>query len=228
MATITRAQKPLKSHSGTISPKKSTKTPQNHPKQTQNVTDPVKKRESPDEQGLAQTQSHKKKKRRRGYREKPLPPIGPKPGTPAFAKLQREWYAKLKATGFEDIESFTGKNCEPADLLVGRGQSGSIKASYKPETLHYYRRWDCFIVNNPRFSRDKRIRYIARLHAKGATFRETIKLVNARYPDRKAKLNLLTLHKLLKALKERVANWNKNSPKGLDYTPPDPQVVKLK
>lgn len=48
--------------------------------------------------------------------------------SPEFLKLQAEWYAKLKASGFRDIESWDlqeNQNLEPAFLVdhVGRGRA---------------------------------------------------------------------------------------------------------
>ena len=50
----------------------------------------------------------------------------------AFSKLQREWYAKLKATGFQDIEHGRDLNEIPASTFRGAGKGAFTVALLDP------------------------------------------------------------------------------------------------
>lgn len=75
---------------------------------------------------------------------------------PGFVDLQKEWYAKLKQTGFKDIEFFHADGNSTDGLL--RNSIGSLMASYTPEGEYYFRKARWFLQHH-RFSspREKRI-----------------------------------------------------------------------
>jgi hypothetical protein len=93
--------------------------------------------------------------------------------TPAERKLQREWYAKLKASGFEDIE--TGDEHDgllKTDKRIEEGRGEEYQAS-----AEYYRCAGVFLHH--RHWRDQRERLIWELHSEGVGMNEIARRARA-------------------------------------------------
>jgi len=85
-------------------------------------------------------------------------------GSREFRALEREWYARLKATGFDDIEYA----CTTPGLFLPAGTSlQTIASEYDPATEEYFakaRAW----VHDGTFA-DAVCRFIWEAHAEGCT-----------------------------------------------------------
>lgn len=159
--------------------------------------------------------SKKNKKARKPTKKSQFVPQ-PKPGTPQFAKLQREWYAKLADSGFKDLENHMKYTGEAYPLLHGHAYS-ALQGPKAEETLHYYRRWTCFLSYVKLHELAPVKREIAKLWAQGLTIREIREQLSPKY---KAGLGNATIHSFVKRMNIRIEKWNKKNPNGLDYKDP--------
>lgn len=59
-----------------------------------------------------------------------------------FKRLQRQWYKKLKTSGFKDVEQFHPDTMEPREMLVSHAgcysSIGDLRRKYNPETERYW------------------------------------------------------------------------------------------
>lgn len=89
-----------------------------------------------------------------------------------FLKLQQEWYAKLKATGWREIEHFDWKNKgEIGNLMNGFSLMDAVR-QYTPQQEEYYR---LAMQYKTRVTKRLGGTWQAKawhLHADGASFRE--------------------------------------------------------
>ncbi len=137
----------------------------------------------------------------------------PKPGTRAFIKLQTEWYSKLADEGFDDIEKANFNTGEALHLMQGHSLY-NLGRAYNPDVLHNYRRWDCFIVHNPRFAANAMHIAAAKLFAEGSTYREMSSILRAQYGRG---TSVQRIFELIAKLQLRVLQWNRQDHRGLDY-----------
>lgn len=133
--------------------------------------------------------------------------------------LTNKWYAKLKKSGFEDIEFYdsnTGYG-QNADYL--KNSAAKLASKYRPETAQHYRICSNFAAHYT-FPNAK-IKFIFSLYAEGVTFREIIKQTKAHkyswvYKSKgKPKLSLFTLHHMLKKYIKLAYEWNSTHPEGI-------------
>lgn len=141
--------------------------------------------------------------------------LQPLPGTAAFIKLQAQWYAKAAESGFQDLEHVNRDTGEGLHMLKGKSLS-SFKLQDTHATLHYYRRWSCFLAHNPKHSNSHRELDIAKMWADGATYPELVRTLKPIY---KKGLSMYTIQKYLQYMDKRIERWNKLDPRGLDFTP---------
>lgn len=155
--------------------------------------------------GLARVKSRRKKRP-----SKPSPILG----SSEFKSLQAEWYAKIKADGFQDLERAKDQD----GLLSSSGAQPQAKFSEITLQLRaiYYRRLTNFITHNPNWSNDKLANLVASLYIEGISYRKMIPIVKRRL---KRTTNVWRIHKIVKALEVRAKTWNVNHPEGLDFTP---------
>jgi hypothetical protein len=163
--------------------------------------------------------SPKQPKKAKKPKKRPLkaaPTKQPRLGSPEFYKLQRDWYKKAAESGFKDIETINPESGNPYRFF--NTQSNSNLTSQKiGEKLHYYRRWSCFLVHNPRFSTRPIDLDMARLWADGATWADIKRTLKPKYPKG---VSDWSINKFLREMEVRVKRWNKTNPLGLDYEDP--------
>jgi hypothetical protein len=139
--------------------------------------------------------------------------------SPNFATLQAEWYKKLADSGFKDIESAEQDLNHRAESLRTKSLHSLAKAA-DSDTLHYYRRWSCYLAHNPEIISEygnplsQTARKALELYAEGMPYRKILALLPKRH-----KLNLFSLSKLIKSQERIMTIWNKTHYKGLDFIP---------
>jgi hypothetical protein len=133
---------------------------------------------------------------------------------PTLQDLQRIWYAKLQASGFNDLERFIGHDYMPADLLHGPSLRNAADM-YSPEKLHYYRQWSCYLAHNADVL-TVRDRIVALNYAEGLTYREISALLKAHRPALKD-CSIAQVHYTVKRLRAYVVQFNKADARGLDF-----------
>lgn len=139
--------------------------------------------------------------------------------TKEFSKLQREWYGKLEADGFEDLE------------YVGHGgldsSAAPLKSSTAPDqnmgdlglTYHYYNLLSNFLTHNARYG-SVRDRAILRLYVAGVSYRKILKHESVIKLIESGKVKPFSVFIVFQTVKEFVAEamlWNKTNPEGLEY-----------
>lgn len=83
--------------------------------------------------------------------------------TKEFLKLQKEWYKKLKQSGFEDLEFF-GENGEPTHNMLNQSLA-NIRKTYSPQSFYYFNRAGWFLHHG--WFLDKLEHDIWELHCEG-------------------------------------------------------------
>jgi hypothetical protein len=139
---------------------------------------------------------------------------------------QRKWYAKLKRSGFQDIEWQGGNSTHGLDSRYLKNPALRYKSRFNENTLEHYRLMQNF-NEHYKFKR-KMHRFVFSEYCSGTTFREILRrLYNSGFnkylrktPKRKkarytAALSLFTLHHLLKDLITTAYEWNRTNPEGL-------------
>lgn len=139
-------------------------------------------------------------------------PATKQPQTLAEARL--EWNAKLKASGFKDLERFNRETGQPLDILHGQSMR-SIAKLYNPQRETYFRRIQNFATHNPRWTRDYTKILIMRMHAEGVSYRDMIKELAIKGIHISTYKVYYWVHKLEQAS----TKWNKTHPEGLDFEP---------
>lgn len=134
-------------------------------------------------------------------------------GTPAFRALRNEWYAKLKKAGFKDAEHVPA-NQDTATSYMQNGSLTNIAKRYKPETLHYYRRWSAYLSHNKRAVKDKQELEVLLLYTEGVPYRDISKQLKPRY---KTRTSIHAIHHIIKRWLAVIIRWNKVSQYGLDF-----------
>lgn len=137
-------------------------------------------------------------------------------------KLQKQWYKKLKHSGFEDIEWINGKYVNGMDSPFMKDTAFKYKKKYNENTAQHYRLMRNFASN---FSFTTKKDYlIFEMYADGIPFRDIIKKMRqlgygfTTYEPGKPKkpnLSLFTLHHLLKGYIKLAYEWNRTDSEGL-------------
>lgn len=133
-------------------------------------------------------------------------------GSAAFKALQADWYNRLKAEGFKDLESAT----DPDGLLSTRGAQPQalFESASQDGRATYYRRLTNFISHNPNWSADKLYNLVGLLYIDGISYRAMLPIIKQRL---KLQTNIWRVHKIVALLKERARAWNRTHPEGLDF-----------
>jgi hypothetical protein len=97
-----------------------------------------------------------------------------------LAKAQREWYKKLKDSGFKDIEYFD-KDMEPRDMMYRESIKFGLTAQDKFDSVEqYYIDARSFLLTHKfKSAFDKEV---WRFHAEGDSYRKTALALNTYYP----------------------------------------------
>lgn len=199
--------KRYKAYAYSSSPKKNPKNAPNHSKAAQ------KKQPS---QANPKKQPKKAQLPKKAARKKQPAQASPRLGSPEFYKLQREWYKKVAESGLKDIETINPESGNPYRFLNTQSNS-NLTAQKIAEKQHYYRRWSCFLVHNPRFSTRPIDIDMARMWADGATWADIKRELKPKYPKG---VSDWSINKFLREMDERVKRWNKVHREGLDYEEP--------
>lgn len=128
-----------------------------------------------------------------------------------FAKLQKQWYAKLAKEGFKDIEW--------VDHSTGTGHdSGYLKGSlisgkaYHPGRDLYYQLASNYLQHCKNLKNRPYHKFIWKLHAEGMTYDEIELHVKKRYKNSVSKY---TLYYQIRELARLCYRWNTQNKEGL-------------
>jgi hypothetical protein len=137
---------------------------------------------------------------------------------PNLAELQAIWYKKLADTGFKDLETFSKR--PGAAALVNQpllsGSTYGLGQRANPETLHHYRRVDCWLAYNADLLKPQ-LRRVLELYSGGMPYRAILATLEEEGLTRPKRLNLYSLHKTLKTWLLKIKQWNRVEPQGLDF-----------
>jgi hypothetical protein len=129
-----------------------------------------------------------------------------------YRALQKQWYEKLKRTGFNDLERFDSTG-SPLPLLNGASLR-HIADAFSLSTELYYRRMRNFVAHNGNWGFPDVIKmYVASMYAEGAPYR----LISKEAKKQHLHCSLWLVHKIVKQLELDCVRWNKVSPNGLDF-----------
>lgn len=140
--------------------------------------------------------------------------------TKEFSKLQKEWYAKLEASGFEDLE-YVGHNGVDAS-------AAPLKTSSSPDqsignlglTYHYYNLLSNYLTHNPRYG-TIRDRTIVKLYVAGVSYRKILKSSEVLRLIENGKCKPFSVFIVFQTVNSFVQDallWNKVNPEGLEYS----------
>ncbi len=127
-----------------------------------------------------------------------------------FIKLQKQWYKKLKDSGFDDIE-FT-------DHATGLGQNSAylkrpsayLAKKYNKQTDKYYSLFRNFLTFGTFTSKiDKNI---ALWHSEGVSYRKIVKLIAKTHRMRRSLFYVFTK---IKKLQRQMIEFNRTHPEGM-------------
>lgn len=136
-------------------------------------------------------------------------------GSSAFRSLRSAWYAKLKKKGFRDLE-YTPQGADDSTEYIQTGSLAVIARQYKPETLHYYRRWSCYLSYCKHNIKSKKEQAILQLYSDGISYRGITKQLKPIY---KVGVSITAIHAIIKYWEPIVERWNTVSQYGLDFEP---------
>lgn len=135
----------------------------------------------------------------------------PKLSSAQFAKLQKQWYAKLANEGFEDIEW--------VDHSTGKGHnSGFLKNSmisgraYHAGRDLYYQLASNYLLHGQALSRRPYYKFIWKLHSEGRTYQEIADAVKRKYKNAP---RISKIFYQIKHLAKLCYKWNSVHPEGL-------------
>lgn len=128
-----------------------------------------------------------------------------------FAKLQKQWYAKLAKDGFQDIEwvnHATGTGHD-SDYLKG-SLTGGVR--YHPGRDLYYQLASNYLLHCGNLKNNPYHKFIWKMHANGATYDEIEAEVKKRFVGAISKY---TIYYDIKKLAKLCYKWNVTADEGL-------------
>lgn len=128
-----------------------------------------------------------------------------------FARLQKQWYAKLAKEGFEDIEWVNHSTGTGQDSAFLKGSLLSGKP-YHPGRELYFQLATNYLMNCTNLKNRPYHKFIWKLHSEGATYDEIEAAVRKKYKDPVSKY---TLYYEIKDLAKLCYRWNAKHPEGL-------------
>lgn len=97
-------------------------------------------------------------------------------------KIRREWYAKLRAEGFSDIEHTDQKSGVTGDFAFLKQHQQAVAKSYNAATENFYRLARSFLEHYSFSSAMEK--YLWQLYSDGLAYRKIQKLLAKRYAKR--------------------------------------------
>lgn len=140
-----------------------------------------------------------------------LPAPDPGLSKTEYAKLQKQWYAKLAKDGFEDIEWVNHSTGTGHDSGFLKGSLIGGKA-YHPGRDLYYQLASNYLMHCKNLKNRSYSKFIWKLHAAGLTYDEIEARIKQRYKNPVSKY---TLYYQIKRLAELCYRWNATHPEGL-------------
>ena len=135
------------------------------------------------------------------------PTPAPKPGTPEFKRLCDEWYARLKDSGFKDLErphprtGFAGP-----DSWLNAKSLRSIADDYEPLKAEHFRKLSHFVTHRGHAWHKKPFyRFAARLYVEGHSYRAICKA--ARRKGFTEGVNVYAVWKCVRLLEQAAERW---------------------
>ena len=128
-----------------------------------------------------------------------------------FAKLQKQWYAKLAKDGFEDIEWVNHSTGTGHDSGYLKGSLISGKA-YHPGRELYYQLASNYLQHCLALKNRKYHHYLWKLHTAGHTYDEIEVLVLKKF---KRSVSKFTIYYQIKRLAQLCYRWNSKAKEGL-------------
>jgi hypothetical protein len=138
----------------------------------------------------------------------------PKAAPQDLNALRKTWYAKLKESGFNDLEVYTYKDGMNG-LLKSTKASRTLTEYAKTKDLRevYFRRLTNFVTHNPNWARDKTANMIAQLYIQGISYRKMLpKLESAN-----CKTNIWNISHVVTRLEQAAKVWDRTHPEGRDF-----------
>lgn len=90
---------------------------------------------------------------------------------PEVLELRKEWYAKLKASGFKDIEHVDWSDGTSGNLLNGFSFMDAVR-TFTPEAMEYYRQAEQWNHHLETTKSSAKLRKVWRLHSEGKSYRK--------------------------------------------------------
>jgi hypothetical protein len=129
-----------------------------------------------------------------------------------FAKLQKEWYAKLGEEGFKDIEWVDHSTGTGHNSPYLRGSLAGGKAYHAGREL-YYQLASNYLQHCKNLRNNAYNRFIWQLHTDGHTYDEIADACKARFKSKA--VSKYTLYYQLQRLAKACYRWNQRADEGL-------------
>lgn len=104
---------------------------------------------------------------------------------PELQRQQREWYAKLAADGFNDIEQIDWATGDPKPLLRGMSQGDLARGLYKYSSEEYYSAARAHVHR----IKDRRTAHVWELHSEGYSVARIHAVLGERYGLTKGRID---------------------------------------
>lgn len=131
----------------------------------------------------------------------------------ALEQARREWYLKLRQTGFKDLETSGLKPWRIHDGPLMGNSLQTIARMYQPETELFYRRVTHYLTHNPDPMRNATLNRVCKMFADGISYREITRRIRAKG----GRMNIHKVHHIVRRLLEQARRWNKLDPDGVDF-----------
>lgn len=136
-----------------------------------------------------------------------------------FIALQNEWYAKLKDSGFNDLEVVSRKTGQTDHSLMFGTETHlkrRIRQRGTESTLYFYSLLLNFITHNETWSDIEHERFIAQQFAEGVSYRKIVKLWKEAHPGTKG-FSIFIVFQTVKKFVAMAKEWNSTNENGLVY-----------
>jgi hypothetical protein len=134
-------------------------------------------------------------------------------GSPAFAKLQTQWYAKLKQDGFSDLEWHDPKSGYGQNSPNLKQEVRLTDSTRAAATELWFRLWTNYYTWNVKNFRDNKDRLIVKLYSDGLSYRQIAKVLQER--GNKTRYSLYYVFSRLNHFKDKMLKFNREHREGL-------------